>query len=359
MKLIKTTDAAGHILCHDMTEIVPGKSKGTRFRRGQVLTSADIPVLLDMGKEQLYVWEKQEGMLHEEEGAEILCRLCRGVNLKAAPVREGKIELYAEISGLLKIDSKKIIALNSIGDLAVVTIRGNQGVKEGQKIAALKIIPLLIEEEKLKRAEVLAAGFLAAGASAPVVSAADAKAADALAPDPAGAKPINIIPYKQKKAGLIITGNEIFNKRINETGSGILKKKLELYGAECTEMVILPDDEEKISSAITEMAEKGIGLIICTGGMSVDPDDKTVAAIKKTGAKIVSYGVPFMPGTMLLLGYYEKRGFNAAIVGAPACVFYEHVTALDILLPRLAADDPVSREDLAALGEGGLMTITN
>ena len=326
MKLIKTTDAIGHILCHDLTEVIPGKYKGTRFRRGQILAAEDIPVLLDMGKEQLYVWEKQPGLLHEEEGAEKLCRLCRGAHVRAAPVREGKIELYAELSGLLKIDSKKILALNSIDGLAAITRTGNRGVNEGEKIAALKIIPLLIEERKLEIAAEICGGE----------------------------KPVSVIPYKRKKAGLIITGNEIFKKRINDTGSDILQKKIEAFGAECVEKLILPDDENEIAAAIIRMIEKGIDLVICTGGMSVDPDDKTPLAIGKTGARIVSHGVPFQPGVMLLLAYWEKDGRSVPVIGAPACVFYEHITALDILLPRIAADDPVSREDLASLGEGGL-----
>ena len=326
MRLINTTDAAGHILCHDLTEVIPGKSKGTRFRRGQVVTAEDIPVLLDMGKEQLYVWEIKPGLLHEEEGAEKLCQLCRGAHIRAAPVREAKIELFAEIPGLLKIDSEKILALNSIDGLALVTLGGNRGVKEGEKIAAVKIIPLLIEEEKLIRASKICGEE----------------------------KPINIIPYKHKKAALLITGNELFKKRISDTGSEILIKKIEAFGAECVEKTILPDDSGEIASAIVAMIEKGIELVIATGGMSVDPDDKTPQAIEKTGARIISHGVPFLPGVMLLLSYYEKDGLSIPVIGAPACVFYEHTTALDILLPRLMADDPVSREDLARLGEGGL-----
>ncbi|MCL2129479.1 MAG: molybdopterin-binding protein, partial [Treponema sp.] len=273
MKLIKTADATGHILCHDMTEVIPGISKGTRFRRGHIITAPDIPVLLDMGKEQLYVWEKQPGFLHEEEGAEKLCEICRGSNIKAAPPREGKIELFAEKSGLFKIDPEKILSLNMVEGLAVITLKRNCAVKEGDKIAALKIIPLLIEEEKLKLASYICGGD----------------------------RPINIIPYKGKKAGLIVTGNEIFKNRIKDTGSEILKKKIAVFGAECAETVIVPDDCGQIAAAIVSMVEKGINLIICSGGMSVDPDDKTPEAIRKTGARVVSQGVPFQPGVMLML----------------------------------------------------------
>ena len=326
MKLINTTNAAGHILCQDMTEIIPGKYKGTRFRRGQVIKPEDIPVLLNMGKEQLYVWEKEPGMLHEEEGVEKLCLLCRGENVRAAEVREAKIELFAEKAGLLKLDTEKIIALNKIEGVAVITAGKDKAVREGEKIAALKIIPFLIEEEKLKNAGEICGGV----------------------------KPINVIPYKRRKAALIITGGEIFRKRIPDTGSEIIKKKLEALGAECAETKILPDDAEEISAAILASIKGGAELVICTGGMSVDPDDKTAQAIKNTGARIVSHGVPFLPGVMLLLSYYEKDNVSAPVIGAPACVFYEKTTALDILLPRLLADDPVSREELASLGIGGL-----
>jgi len=326
MKQIKTAEAAGHILCHDMTLIIPGKLKETRFRKGQIITAADIPLLLDMGKEHLFVWEKQPGMLHEEEGAEKLSLVCRGSNIRAAPVREGKIELFAEKPGLLKINSEKMAALNSIDGMAVMSLSGNRGVKEGEKIAALKIIPILIEDEKLNiAAEITGMEKL-----------------------------INVIPYKDKKTAIIVTGNEIFQKRISETGSEILRKKIEVFGAKCTEMIILPDDPEKIAAEILNMIKKGINIVICTGGMSVDPDDKTPIAIKQTGARIVSYGVPFVPGVVLLLSYYEKDGVSVPVIGAPACVFYEHTTSLDLLLPRLMADDPISRRDLAVMGEGGL-----
>jgi len=325
MKLIKTVEAEGNILCHDLTQVIPGISKETRFRKGHVINADDIPVLLDMGKEQIYVWEQEPGMLHEEEAAEKLRALCQGKNLRAAEVREGKIELFAEISGLLKINSEKLIALNKIGDMALISKKGNRGISAGEKAAALKIIPLLIDEERIKCATEICDNE----------------------------KIINIIPYKKKKAGLIITGNEIFKQRISDTGSAIIKKKIEAFPAECVQMILLEDEHRKITAAIKAMIEQGIDLIVCTGGMSVDPDDKTPLAIRNTGAHIVSYGLPLMPGTMLMLAYYENP-LPIPIIGAPACIFYEHRTALDLLLPRLMADDMICCEELALLGEGGL-----
>jgi molybdopterin biosynthesis enzyme len=326
MKLIDTQDALGQILCHDMTQIIPGQSKTTRFRKGHVIQQEDVPVLLSMGKENIYVWEKPAGMVHEEEGAELLRDLCRGKNIRAAPAREGKVELFAEHDGLFKLNSEKIIRLNSIGDLSVITKRGNRAIHEGEKLAALKIVPLLIEKGKLDKAAEICGNE----------------------------KILNVLPYTRKKAGLIITGNEVYSKRIPDTGSVIVRAKIETFPAECVETAILPDDHEQITARILAMIESGLDLIICTGGMSVDPDDRTPLAIKNTGARIVRYGVPLMPGTMLLLAYFEKNGAPIPIIGAPACVFHDHVTALDIFLPRLMAEDPISYEDFSLFGEGGL-----
>lgn len=326
MKLVQTKDAAGRILCHDMTQVIPGVYKGTRFRKGHIITEADIPVLLDMGKEQIYVWEKTPGMVHEEEGADVLRGLCQGLNVRAGKVFEGKIELFALRDGLLKIKTEKLAALNSIDGLMAATRRGNRGVREGEKIAAVKIIPLLIEEEKLDRAARLCGGE----------------------------KIIEILPYHPKKAGLIVTGTEIARGRVPNAAPEVIRKKLEPFAAKNTAVVTLEDDHEAITACILSMIRKGLDMILCTGGMSVDPDDKTPLGIKNTGARIVSYGVPLLPGAMTLLAYYEGEGKTVPILGLPACVLHDRTSAVDLLLPRIAADDPVGREELARLGEGGL-----
>jgi hypothetical protein len=326
MKLVKTTEAAGKILCHDLTRIVPGEVKETRFRKGRVIREEDIPVLLDMGKEELYIWEAQPGMVHEEDGAVFLRDLAAGENIRAEAPREGKVELFAGKRGLFKINRKKLLSLNSLGGLAVITRRGDRSVEEGDKLAALKIIPLLIEEAKLNEAAAICGGE----------------------------KILSVRPYALKKAGLIATGSELYHKRIPDRGSGIIAGKIERCGGEAGMKAVLDDDPGKITAEILRMIDRGMDLVICTGGMSVDPGDKTPLAIKNSGARIVSYGVPLMPGTLLLLSYFEKEGRQIPVIGAPACVFHDKITALDFLLPRIMAGDIISGEELALLGEGGL-----
>lgn len=322
MKLIQTKGAVGHVLCHDMTQIIRGQTKDARFRKGHVVTAEDIPVLLSLGKDTLYVWEKQPDMLHEDEAAEILWGLLKSEHIRPTPVKEGKIEAIAEVDGLLKTEREGIRRVNALGEMMIATRHGNTPVKAGDKLGGTRIIPLVIQEEKMRRAT-----------------------------ETAGNKPLlRILPYRIRKAGVITTGNEVYHHRIEDTFTPVVEAKLKEFSAEMLWHTVLDDNPEKITAAILEMVSQGAELICCTGGMSVDPDDKTPLAIKNTGAGIVSYGAPVLPGAMFLLSYLG----DIPVVGLPGCVMYARRTIFDLVLPRLMAKDPISAGELASLGEGGL-----
>ena len=326
MKCVKTQDAVGHVLCHDITQIIKAVKKGTAFRKEHIVTEEDIPVLLSLGKDNLYIWEKTEGILHENEAAEYLRDICMNENMIQSEVKEGKIELIAEIDGLLKIDVDKLRAVNSLGEMMIATRHTNTTVKKGDKLVGTRIIPLLIEQEKMEKAK-----------------------------EVAGDRPIlSLIPFKKKKVGIVTTGNEVFYGRIKDTFGPVVAEKVKEFGADVIGQTIVNDDMEKITKAVEEFIEQGADMVLCTGGMSVDPDDKTPGAIKNTGARIVSYGAPVLPGAMMLLAYYEKDGRELPIVGLPGCVMYAKRTVFDLVLPRLMADDMVTSDDLAGLGLGGL-----
>lgn len=326
MKLIKTEDAVGHVLCHDITQIIPGVVKDAIFRKGHVVTPDDIPVLLGVGKENLYVWEKQEGVLHEDEAAEILCGICINDGMKRTQPKEGKIEIIADACGLLKVDSQKLYKLNALGEMMIATVHGNFPVKKGDKIAAMRVIPLVIEQEKMDAARALAG-------EAPLLS---------------------IMPFRNISAGIVTTGSEIFKGRIKDAFGPVVREKLAEYGISVIGQKIVDDGREDIISALRELLEQGAQMLVCTGGMSVDPDDCTPGAIKAFGAKIESYGAPVLPGAMFLLGYYEHKGRDIPIVGLPGCVMYAKRTIFDLVLPRIAAGEHVTGEDLWSYGEGGL-----
>lgn len=334
MKLIQTVDAEGAVLCHDITQIIKGVTKDTVFRKGHVVTKEDIPVLLSVGKDQLYVWEKEEGMLHENDGAEILCAMCKGRNMERTQAKEGKIELIAACDGLLKVDNRGLKAVNGFGQMMIATRHGNFPVKKGDKLAGTRIVPLTIEEEKME-------------------------AVRKAAREATGGRPIlDLKPFVHKKVGIITTGNEVYYGRIKDTFTPVIVEKVKEFDTEILDHVIWNDDDTRVTDSILAMIQKGADVVICTGGMSVDPDDKTPLAIRNTGAHIVSYGAPVLPGAMFLLAYYEvkegDRTRTAAIMGLPGCVMYAKKTIFDLVLPRVMADDPVTSEDLAALGQGGL-----
>jgi len=323
MKLIRTEDAVGHVLCHDMTQIIPGVTKDAVFRKGHVVTEEDIPVLLSIGKEHLYVWEKQEGMLHEDEAAALLYEMCKNDNLVPSEPKEGKIEIMAGTDGLFKVDENRLRKVNSFGEMMIATRHGNFPVRKGDKLAGTRIIPLVIEKEKMQAAA-----------------------------EAAGKEPLmQLLPFERKKAAINTTGSEVFKGRITDKFGPVIREKLSEYDVEVLGQSIMDDKQEEITAEILKWLEKGADLIICTGGMSVDPDDRTPSAIKATGGKIVSYGAPVLPGAMFLLAYYKDE---IPIMGLPGCVMYAKRTIFDLVLPRVLAGEKLTREDLAEYGHGGL-----
>ena len=326
MKEIRTEDAVGQILCHDITQIIKDEKKGVLFSKGHIVKEEDIPLLLSVGKEHLFVWEKKEGILHENEGADILYKICAGDSMHGTDVKEGKIELVADEDGVLKIRRDALLAVNSLGEMMIASRHGDFPVKKGDKLAGTRIIPLVIEKEKMDRAV-----------------------------EAAGPEPIfSILPYHFKKVGIVTTGSEIKKGLIQDTFTPVLREKLSGFPTEVTGQVMPGDDKEEITKAILSFADAGADLIICTGGMSVDPDDRTPGGIRDTGAKIVTYGAPVLPGAMLLVAYLERNGRSIPVLGLPGCVMYAKRTVFDLILPRVMADDEIKAEEIARLGEGGL-----
>lgn len=322
MKKIKTVDAVGHVLCHDITKIIPGEFKGRAFKKGHVVNEEDIEKLLSLGKDNLYVFEKEEGMVHENDGAIFLKNITAGKNLEFSEIKEGKIDFIANCDGLLKINVDKLFELNCIDDIMIATLHNNYIVHKGLKVAGTRVIPLMVEQEKLDKAK------LVIGEE----------------------KIINVIPFKKKKVGIVTTGNEVYHKRIVDKFGPAMIEKMKNYDCEILGQIICPDDTEIIKNAIQDFLDKGAELILCTGGMSVDPDDLTPAAIKQTGADIITYGSPILPGAMFLLAYNK----GVPIMGIPGCAMYSKTTVLDVVLPRILIDEKLTKEDIARYGHGGL-----
>lgn len=326
MKKIRTLDAVGHVLCHDITQIIRGVTKDARFRKGHIVTEEDIPVLLSLGKDHIFVWEKDENMLHEDEAAEILREICQNGGMEASETKEGKIELRAMYDGVFKVDVERLNAVNDLDDIIIAARHNNTPVKKGDKLVGTRVIPLVIGKEKMEEARRVA-----------------------------GAEPLlKLLPYRRIKVGVVTTGNEVFHGRIKDTFTPVIEGKLAAYGLKMDEHRLSDDDPSHILKEIQDLLAKGMEMVLCTGGMSVDPDDMTPAAIRATGAEIVTYGVPVLPGAMFLLSYYEGPQGTVPVCGLPGCVMYAATTIFDLVLPRLIAGERVTKKSLRGLGHGGL-----
>lgn len=324
MRLMKTEDAVGQVICHDITQIIKNVTKDAVFRKGHIIKEEDIPVLLSVGKDHIYVWENDETMMHENDAAEVLCAICKGENMSRGKVKEGKIELAAECDGVLRIDREKLMAVNSFGQMMIATRHGDFPVKKGDKLAGTRIIPLVIEKEKMERVKAVS-----------------------------GDKPImRVEPYIYRKAGIVSTGNEVFYGRIKDEFTPVVKDKLEEYGAEVAGIRMSDDNNENIEKCIKAFIDEGCDMVVCTGGMSVDPDDRTPLAIRNVCGSAVTYGAPVLPGAMFMLAYYGEN--NIPVMGLPGCVMYARRTIFDIVLPRIMTGEILEKKDFDRLGEGGL-----
>lgn len=325
MKTIKTIDAIGHILCHDITQIIKDEVKGVAFKKGHKVVKEDIEVLLSLGKDNLYVWEYDETKLHENEAAEILANICTNENMIKTQVKEGKIDILADTTGMLKINKKLLYDINMLEDIVIATIHSNIAVKKGEKLAGTRVVPLVIDKSKLENVQKIAGNN----------------------------KILEIKPFKNYKVGVVTTGNEVYSGRIKDTFTPVIINKVEKYSMEVVKHITVDDDKEKITNAIKIFKKEGIEVIICTGGMSVDPDDLTPTAIKECGANIVSYGAPVLPGSMFLLAYFDD---GTTVLGLPGCVMYSKATIFDIVLPMVSSGEKINKQDLAKMGYGGLCT---
>lgn len=319
MKTVAVEKAVGTALAHDLTQIIPGGFKGSRFQKGHVVQPEDIPVLLSMGKKHLFVLELGADDVHEDDAARRIALSAAGENVTLMPKGEGKVQLHAACTGILKIDVEKLEALIDDDEVMFATIHQNIVVQEGAQLAGTRVIPLFVREEVVRRAEQIG----------PLVS---------------------VKPLYAHKIGLVTTGSEIYHHVIEDKFGDILRQKFSLLGSTVIDQTFADDDEQMIAAQIKAHAQKGAQLIAVTGGMSVDPDDRTPAGIRRAGVQIESYGAPILPGAMFLLGYLG----DIPVVGLPGCVMYHKVSVFDLIVPRLLAGERIARGDIKKLGHGGL-----
>lgn len=320
-KKIPVKKAVGKKIAHDMTQIIPGEYKGARFKKGYIIEKNDISVLKDMGKENIYIIDLEPGDLHEDEAAMRISKAVCGRGFNLSDPEEGKVTLKAAQSGIIKINKKLLLKVNSIKDILITSIHNKVPVKKDDKVTGIRINPLVINEKIIKQIEKMTKENVI----------------------------FEISPFNNFKIGLVVTGNEVYKGRIKDKFVPTIKKKINRWGGEMLDFIFVPDDMRLIKKALLDLKDKGAELLITGGGMSVDPDDLTPSGIKATGAEIVTYGAPVLPGNKMMLAYLD----DIPILGLPACVLYYKITVFDIIYPRILAGEKISRDDIVKLSLGG------
>jgi molybdopterin biosynthesis enzyme len=238
--------------------------------------------------------------------------------------REGKISLTASIAGMFKVDVGALNRFNMLGDVMCATMHTNTVVRKGAEVAATRAIPLLIPSQSVQNA---------------VETARQA--------DPAV---LQVLPMLHATVGVLITGNEVYHGRIEDKFEPIIRKKVKELNGKVLDVVFLPDDDDQIAAAALKLIDRGADILITTGGMSVDPDDRTRFALSKAGAQDMVYGSAVLPGAMFMIAYLKQ----VPVLGIPACGLYAERTIFDLLYPRVLAGEKITRYQIAELGHGGM-----
>lgn len=323
-RIVPVSDAVGTVLSHDITEIRPGEFKGRAFKKGHIVRAEDVEHLQRLGKENLYILEIKDDEMHENDAAYAMANALAGEGIAlAGEANEGKINLTASRDGLLKINREALLQFNMLGEVACATVHNNTVVKKGQLVAGTRAVPLVVKKTIIEEAVHIAEN----------------------------AEHVLMVKETRKpKAGVVITGNEVYHGKIKDAFEPVIRKKIKSVGGEIVGVYFAPDDAQYIEDRIRELISGGADLIITTGGMSVDPDDVTRFAIRNLGVEEMHYGSPVLPGSMFLAAYIK----GIPILGIPACGMYASITVFDLILPRVLAGERIGRKEIAELGHGGL-----
>lgn len=325
MRKVPVDQAVGLTLGHDITRIIPGQEKHRAFSRGHVIGAEDVDRLKDLGKENIYVWEPDDNLVHEDDAARRMAIHAAGSGIAWTKPNQGRVNLKAQYDGLLTVQVSQLMWLNNLENIIFATLHNNRTVVKGQTVAGTRVVPLAVDRDLIEQAEQLC--------SEPVPL-------------------VSVRPFRPLWVTLIVTGSEVNSGRIRDGFGKVIRKKIAPYGGRWMTQVIVPDDAELISREIQNAVAEGAQLVLVTGGMSVDADDATPRGIRASGAEVVFYGAPILPGSQFMLAYQS----HVAICGIPGGALFSRKTTLDLLLPQIFAEERIHRADITALGHGGLCT---
>ncbi len=323
MREIPVHQAVGQVLFHDITRIVPGEFHGRAFKKGHIIAEDDVETLLLLGKDNIYVLDLKDGFIHEDAAALRIAKAALGRGIQMMPPSEGKVRMMTTKSGLLKVNIEALNLINAIDEIVFATSATNRQVTPKKLVGGTRIIPLFTEEEKIIQVEQICRKYF------PI---------------------IEVVPFRKLPVGIVTTGNEVYHRRIEDKFGPVMMAKIKALGCSVHRQILVPDSMPLTVQAIHDLLREGVEMIVVTGGMSVDPDDRTPASIRAAGGREVTYGSPTFPGSMFMLAYIG----DIPVVGVPGCAMYNKATVFDLIVPRIVAGERICRADFTVLGHGGL-----
>lgn len=322
MKKYHVQDAVGLKLCRDVTAVINGASV-VLFHRGHEVAKEDVARMLACGNQTVYVFDRfSAGEIHEDDAA---VRLAEAIPVEGAHYEgpsAGVVTLYADRDGMFRVNRELLTELNSVRDFAVASLPDHYPVRAGMKLATIRSVALITQNAQLTKAETVCRGL-------PL---------------------FRLLPYEQKNAAIIITGSEIFHGRVQDRFAAIAQTKLADFPCSILGTTVCDDDPEMITAAINSFVNAGADLILLSGGMGVDPDDMTPAAIRALDARVITNGLPLDPGRMSLVAYLDK----IVLLGVSSDALAMPASPLDVLLPQIFTGTKFTAEELRRLGDGGL-----
>ena len=294
---------------------------GTVLARGRLLSGDDVLLLRGLPPGELHVLELEPGDLHEDPAGIRLAAAAAGANVEAQAAVGGAFPLLARKRGIVEVDADRLAQLNEIDDLVVATLPHGQIATEGEVVARAKIIPFVIREERVHRAEEAAGpGLLRVRAFVPL-------------------RVVAVVEDRLEEPALA--------RFVRDFG-----EKVRFFGSELLTVERAGGSADALASALASAVGRGAQLVVLAGGRPMDPLDPALQALERAGGLLVKHGIPAHPGALLWLGSLGE----VPVVGMPSCGIASKATALDLLLPRLFTGEHPTRRDLAALGAGGLLT---
>lgn len=332
LESVPVESAVGERALHDMTRIVPGISKGPEFKAGQEIESGDIGRLHQMGRSSIYVEGRNSvdssQWVHENKAVTAFAGEIAGAGVYyKAPPKEGKINFFARIDGLLTIDEDRLRNFNLLPNVMCASRQNNILVRRERAFAGCRAIPLYLTIDHFRQAM----DFLKTG---PL---------------------FRITPLNPASVGILVTGTEIYQGLIEDKFEPIIRSKVEKLNCTVVQSIVVADNADQITEKINTMVKMGIDLIVTTAGLSVDPDDQTRKGLMQAGLENALYGAPILPGATTLVGKIE----STTVIGVPACALFHKTTSFDLLLPRILAKQEITRLDLAKMAVGGFCLSCN